>query len=140
MKRIMFAGADSTSRGLLQYARRKTGAPIDMVFLRSAPESISYLGGHGSFADRRVYPMPELLVLDLTNPHMDVWAVIDWLKTQPELNDLRVCFIGREEDEATVSKARPHGPCFFAKPADVDSFTNLVSALAALKTPRPVPH
>jgi hypothetical protein len=71
---------------------------------------------------------------------MDSWALINWLKTQPELNDLRVCFIGREEDEATVSKARPHGPCFFAKPADVDSFIQLASALAALKTDAPVPR
>jgi two-component system response regulator len=140
MKRVMFAGPDETSRGLIQYARRKTGAPLDMVFVRSAPETIFYLRGHGPYADRRNYPLPELLILDLTNPHMDAWAVIDWLKTQAEFNDLHVCFIGRKEDESAVSKARPHGPCFFTKPADVDSFIELVSALAALKTDTPLPH
>jgi two-component system response regulator len=140
MKRVMFAGPDETSRGLIQYARRKTGAPLEMTFVCSAPETISYLNGHGPYADRRNYPLPELLILDLTNPHTDAWAVIDWLKIQPEFNGLHVCFIGRQEDEAAVSKARPHGPCFFAKPADIESYTELVSAVAALKTGVPVPH
>jgi two-component system response regulator len=134
MKTVMFAGPDATARGLLQYVGRATGAPLHMVFVRNTPETLSYLSGHGPFAHRSNYPLPDLLVLDLTNPHMNAWAVIDWLKERPEFGDLRVCFIGRQADEAAAAKARPHGPCFFTKPADVDSYTNLVSAIAALST------
>ena len=105
-----------------------------MVFARNTPETLSYLRGHGHFVDRTLHPLPDILVLDLTNPHMNAWAVIDWLKERPEFGDLRVCFIGRHEDEDAVSKARPHGPCFFTKPADVNSYTNLLSALAKLST------
>jgi len=63
---------------------------------------------------------------------MNAWAVIDWLKERPEFDHLRVCLVGRQEDENVISKARPHGPCFFKKPADVNSYANLLSALAEL--------
>src|SRR5262249_6501665 len=134
MKTVMFAGPDATARGLLQHIGRATRAPIQMIFTRNTPETLSNLSGHRPFLDRRLHPLPDILVLDLTNPHMNAWAVIDWLKERPEFAPLRVCFIGRQEDEDAVSKASPHGPCFFTKPADVNSYTNLVSALAALST------
>jgi CheY-like chemotaxis protein len=103
-----------------------------MLFVRHAPEAISYLNGEGRFADRKCYPLPEILVLDLTKPRMNAWEVLDWLKAQPDLNRIHVCFIGSEADAASASKAKAHGPCFFTRPPDVDSYIELVAALEAI--------
>jgi len=140
MKTVMFAGGDATDRGLFQYARRSAGVSLNMVFERHAPEVISYLNGDGRFADRKNYPLPEILVLDLTKPRMNAWEVVDWLKARPEFSYIRICFIGTECDEPAVSRAKTHGPCFFKKPTDAASYVELVVALDALKSSAPNAH
>jgi CheY-like chemotaxis protein len=137
MKTVMFAGCDATDRGLLRYARRAVRAPVNMLFERSAQEVIAYLNGDGRSSDRRTYPLPDIVVLDLTKPRLNAWQVVDWLKARPEFGHIHICFIGSEGDEPAVSKAKAHGPCFFTKPEDADCYIELVEALAALKAKAP---
>jgi len=127
----MFAGANATDRAILEYARRTTGASLNMIFVRTAAEAIAYLRGKGSFADRHRYPLPEILVLDRAKPRMSPWEVMDWLKTRPDLNHIQVCFITAEDDRAAVSKAKSYGRCFFREPLDAESYMDLVETLCA---------
>jgi CheY-like chemotaxis protein len=137
MKLVMFAGADATDRAILQYAVREARANLNLIFVRTAGDAIPYLSGEGRFADRHRYPLPAILVLDLTKPRVNCWEILDWLKTRPELSHIRICFISAENDHATVSKASSHGQCFFPKPADATSYVEMVEALVAENTQQP---
>ena len=43
-------------------------------------DTIAYLKGGAGFADRRKFPLPHLLLLDLIMPKMDGFAVLEWLR------------------------------------------------------------
>src|SRR5580700_7192798 len=45
-------------------------------------EVVAYLAGTGQFADRKKYPIPDLLLLDLNMPLMDGFRVLEWLSSK----------------------------------------------------------
>ena len=62
--------------------------PLQIV--RNGEEAVSYLDGKGVYADRLVYPLPNLLLLDLKMPRLNGFQVLEWLKTKPDLGALPV--------------------------------------------------
>ena len=52
-------------------------------------EVIAYLEGTAAFMDRKKYPMPHLLLLDLKMPRFDGFDVLKWLRSKP-MRDLTV--------------------------------------------------
>lgn len=46
-------------------------------------EAIAYLLGQEKFTDRRTFPFPDLLILDLEMPHKNGFEVLAWLQTCP---------------------------------------------------------
>jgi len=53
---------------LLQYAFDRAGIKHDLQVVTRGQEAMDYLSGAGRFADRRTYPLPDLVLLDLKLP------------------------------------------------------------------------
>jgi CheY-like chemotaxis protein len=75
---------------LLERASRQVPAALAFHSVPSGEEAIAYLKGEGPFADRTAHPMPDLVLLDVGLPGMDGLEVLTWIRTQPELKDLKV--------------------------------------------------
>src|SRR5690348_3419479 len=54
-----------------------------LVVVRDGKETIDYLAGVGDFGRRGIYPMPDVLMLDLKMPRVDGFGVLEWLKSHP---------------------------------------------------------
>jgi len=67
-------------------------------------ETIAYFKGHGPFNDRNSFPLPDLLLLDLTMPKKDGFEVLEWLGTQP-LEKLSVVVL-TDSMKPSISSAR----------------------------------
>src|SRR2546430_537091 len=90
---------------LIRRAFKKAGISNPVHLVRDGEQVMAYLQGQGKFADRRLHPFPELLLLDLKMPRMDGMEVLTWLKSHPEFKLLRVVVLTSSEDIHDVNKA-----------------------------------
>ena len=74
---------------------------------------------------------PSVIVLDLTMPGTDGWAVLKALKDDPGLADTPVVVLTGHTDEEIEDRARAAGAvAFVAKPVDTDDFVRVLSRYA----------
>src|SRR6266850_4379035 len=77
--------------------------PLQIV--RDGEELVAYLKGEGKYANRAEYPLPDLLLLDLKMPRMDGFQVLEWIRQQPGLSNLRVVVLTSSENMRDVNRA-----------------------------------
>ncbi len=61
--------------------------------------AIDYLKGVGQYADRKQYPVPFIVFLDLKLPYLNGFEVLTWIRQQPELHSVMVVIL-TSSDEA----------------------------------------
>jgi len=75
---------------LLRHAFKRADILDPVQFAQDGQEAIDYLAGAGKFSDRKKYPMPRLVLLDLKLPKKTGIEVLQWIREQPALRKLPV--------------------------------------------------
>lgn len=91
-------------------------------------DAIAYLNGDGKYADRKAYPIPSVLFLDLRMPKVNGFEVLRWIKTQPHLKDMLIVILTHNHEVKTVNEAYTLGAhSFLIKPLSPRELTNLIN-------------
>jgi len=72
-------------------------------------EAKAYLQGVEKFADRRAYPLPSVILLDLKMPRMNGFEFLAWLRGEPELKIIPTVVYSSSENPADIRKAYEMG-------------------------------
>ena len=124
---ILVAEDDPTDAFFFQRAFRRAGIPVALHFVRDGQEVIDYLRGTGPFADRGLYPYPQLLLLDLRMPRLDGFDVLQWIRKQPALSQLLVVLFSSSDEPRDISRAYDLGANWYmVKPHSMDELTEMV--------------
>ena len=92
--------------------------------------AIDYLSGRGEFADRKRFPVPFLMFLDLKLPHKSGLEVLEWIRSQPALRTLIVLVLTSSREESDVTKAYSLGAnSFLVKPPSGLQLNELVKLI-----------
>jgi len=75
---------------LLERATRQVRTALAFHSVPSGEEAIAYLNGEGQYADRKAHPLPDLVLLDIGLPGMSGLEVLSWIRSQPQLRELKV--------------------------------------------------
>jgi len=78
---VLIADDSSDDRFLLRSAMRRATRLNIVAEVGDGSGVIAYLKGQDAYADRKRYPLPDLLLLDLKMPQMDGFEVLEWLRT-----------------------------------------------------------
>jgi CheY-like chemotaxis protein len=69
---------------LIKNAFKKIGVTDPIHTVSDGVEAIAYMMGEGKFADRKKYAYPTFILTDLKMPRKDGFAVLEFLKSNPE--------------------------------------------------------
>ncbi|SRR6266481_4963554 len=115
---------------LLQRAFSKGGPEVPLHFVRDGREALDYLNGVDRFADRNLYPLPTLLVLDLKLPGIDGFDIIKWVRKESKLRDLRIVVLSSSNEPSDISRAHELGAnAYHVKPNDPNALIGMVEGL-----------
>src|SRR3954467_14148703 len=127
---IMVADDDSNDVMLLEIACARAGLARPLVVVHNGVEAIEYLGGAGPFADRRKFPLPFLLLLDLKMPLKSGFDVLSWLRGQPALKRLFVVVLSSSAEPADIDRAYDLGAnSYLVKPSSTEELRLIVGRL-----------
>ena len=97
---------------------------------RNGREALEYLFGQGNYADRRLHPLPDIILLDLKLPGVDGHEVLRQIKEANTLKRLPVIILTSSEDEGDRALSYDSGAnSYLVKPVSFDDFLKVVKKI-----------
>ena len=129
---ILLVEDDSDDAFFLRLAFLRAGLPNPIVDVRNGQQAVNYLSGSALYADRSLYPLPRLVVVDLKLPLMDGFELLAWLQSRPDLKGLPVIVISSSDLPSDRDKAIQLGAKdYLVKPHNPDELVSMVQTLPA---------
>ena len=133
---ILLVEDDPNDIFFMQRAINKASLQLSVQVAVNGEEAMNYLAGKGRFVDRKAYPLPCCVFVDLKMPFLGGMPLLEWITSQPLLSALPVYIMSGVFEEAEVERARKLGvrDCV-QKPLSPEELTKLLSRI-----PECVPH
>ena len=115
---------------LLDQGFRKAQIFNPLRVARYGNEAILYLKGVGIYGDRRRYPLPDLIVIDLAVPDGSAMAVLGWIRRQTEFNHVPVVILVDPASDKFVQDAFDKGAnAYYVKRDDFEAMARMIRSL-----------
>jgi CheY-like chemotaxis protein len=121
---------DPNDRHLLLRGFKKVGLTGPVQAVQDGVEAIQYLMGEGDYSDRTRFPYPTFILTDLKMPRADGFAVLQFLKRNPDWAVIPTVVFSASSDLDDIKKAYMLGASsYHVKPGTIDG---LISQLEVL--------
>jgi DNA-binding response OmpR family regulator len=128
---ILLVEDDENDFFLVQTAFAKIGISNPLQRVADGDDAINYLAGTGPFADRSIYPLPILILLDIKLPRKSGFEVLSWLRSHDSLFGMIVLIRSSSDHIQDVKKSYRLGAnAYWVKP---HTFELLLQGLRGLQ-------
>jgi CheY-like chemotaxis protein len=127
---VLYVEDEENDVFFMQMAFEKTGMNWLLQSVPDGPKAIAYLAGAGPYADRERHPLPSVVLLDLNLPGCSGFEVLQWLREQPQFQQLPAVIFsssGRQEDRDKAQALGANG--YIEKPVSGLAFPAVVHEL-----------
>jgi CheY-like chemotaxis protein len=101
-----------------------------IIHVEDGEAALDYLNGNGEYADRKRFPLPHLMLLDLRLPKVDGLQVLKEVKSSDILRALPVVILTTSDAERDLAMAYEyHANSYLTKPVDFNEFGRLLGDL-----------
>jgi CheY-like chemotaxis protein len=127
---VLLIEDDASDAALVRRAVRKLTFNARIVHVNDAEAAVSYLEGKSPYDDRREYPVPAVILLDIKLPGRSGFELIEWLRQQPApLRRIAVVMLTSSGHQVDVNRAYEAGAnSYLRKP---DKHSELIELLNA---------
>ncbi|MDB6018386.1 MAG: response regulator receiver protein [Pedosphaera sp.] len=102
---ILVVEDDPDDQFLIEKAFRGLGVTSPIHIMGDGAEAIAYMCGEGKYADRKKFAYPTFITTDLKMPRADGFAVLEFLKRNPEWRIIPAVVLSASRDLDDVKKA-----------------------------------
>ena len=106
---ILLAEDEANDVFFMRRALKKADVQNPLFVAHDGQEAIDYLEGDGAYADRKAYPLPGLLLLDLKMPGTDGFDLLRWVQSHAAFNSLPTVVLSGSGLDEDVLKAKQLG-------------------------------
>ena len=129
MTTILQVEDDPNDVFFLQRAMKKAGLASPVQIASDGQVAIDYLRGAGKFADRRKFPFPSLVLLDLKLPYVMGLDVLRWIRQQPWAALPVIMLTASGEEADIVASYRLGANAFLRKPPEASQLVDMIKAI-----------
>lgn len=116
---------------LIRRALTRARIANPVYFLKNGEEFINYLSGKGEFADRKKYPLPILILMDLKLPRISGFELIEWIRSQEKpISLIPIVVFTTSSQDSDINKAYELGAnSYLVKPFSMEGLIEVVKGL-----------
>jgi two-component system response regulator len=130
MSSILLVEDNPDDEALTLRAFRKNNVTNEVVVARDGAEALDYLFGTGTYANRDVTIMPQVVILDLKLPKVDGLEVLRRMRAAPQTKLLPVVILTSSNEERDLLDGYGLGAnSYVRKPVDFAEFVDAVRQL-----------
>src|SRR5882724_2265946 len=124
---VLHIDDDPNDTELFRAAVRKANAQFAVHNVCDGEEAMAYFNGRGRYADRLLYPLPKLVLLDLKMPRATGFEVLRWIRNHPEVGEVPVVVFSGSELQDDIQQAYAGGAdSYLVKPLGFSALVSLV--------------
>ncbi|HLY11960.1 MAG TPA: response regulator [Planctomycetota bacterium] len=115
---------------LTKLALEKANLVNPLRIISDGESAIAYLAGKGSFSDRTANPLPSLVLLDLKLPRLGGLGVLQWIRSQPSLQNLPVVILTASinpKDRELADRLKVNS--YLCKPVDSEGILDMMKSI-----------
>jgi len=127
---ILLADDSENDVFLMRVAFKKAGFSCALQSVCNGEQAVSYLSGEGVFEDRKLYPLPSILLLDLNMPRKNGFEVLAWARDQPAFKRLSIVIMTASTRPEDIELAfQLDASSYLVKPSIIEALTDMIRCL-----------
>ena len=124
---ILLVEDEENDARLLEMAFKKNEILNPVHWAKDGVEAIAYLNGDGVFANRALYPFPEVLILDLKMPRVSGLELLAWIRDHPDFKVIPTIIMTSSRQDPDIEKAYELGAnTYMIKPSSFAELAKMV--------------
>ncbi|MEB3281577.1 MAG: response regulator [Lyngbya sp.] len=129
---ILLVEDDANDILFVQRAFRQANLKNPIRIVKDGEQAISYLKGDDEYANRDLYFLPTLILLDLKLPRFSGLEVLEWIRGQPHLRRIPVVILTSSRETVDVNRAYEIGAnSYLVKPVRFEELTKMMEIIDA---------
>jgi CheY-like chemotaxis protein len=127
---VLYAEDDENDAILMERAFRVAAIRHRLEIVPTGTAAIEYLSGAGAYSDRKAFPLPQLVLLDLKLPGESGFDVLKWIRSQPAISTLPVVALTSSNQESDMQHAYLNGANgYLIKPGKPEDLVVMVKGI-----------
>ncbi|HBA84428.1 MAG TPA: two-component system response regulator [Verrucomicrobia bacterium] len=132
--RILLIEDDEEDVLLAQRALTKGNIWNKVDVVRNGQEALDYLYHRNQYADKDAFPLPGLILLDLSLPGIDGRDVLEKLQQDPERKQIPIAIVSTSDYEKDIEFGRAHGvQHYIIKPAQPENIMMAIGEISKFR-------